>query len=103
MKKECHGAARADMIVSFGWLIKSGKNGIYGFGESFGRVGISKEDIGAWVVKIEDREAKLWSWETWFGMWTTSQLAIADMAVRAPDRVFRHCLECLVCLLFRSV
>ena len=38
------------------------------------------------MIEIEGREAKLWSWETWFWMWTTNSFTVADLVVRAPDR-----------------
>ena len=73
------------MIVGFGRLIENRKDGVYGFGKSFGRVHISEKDIGAGVIEVEGREAKLWSWETWFWMWKISQLTVADLVVRATD------------------
>ena len=74
------------MIVGFGGLIKNGEDSVYGFGKGFGRVGIVEKDTGAGVIEIEGREAKLWNWETRFWMWTTSQLTVADLVVRATDR-----------------
>ena len=59
------------MIVAFGRLIENGKDGIYGFAKRFERVCIIEKDIGARVIEIECREAKLCSWEIWFGVWTT--------------------------------
>lgn len=71
MEKEGHGAARRDVIVGFGWPVESGKDGVYSFGQSFGRVVIAEKDIGAGVIKVEGCEAELWSWEIRFGMRTT--------------------------------
>lgn len=77
------------MIIGFGGLVENGKDAIYGFGKSFGRVCIAEKDIGARVIEIEGRQAKLWSWETWFWMWTTSQIIVADLIVRAPDGIVK--------------
>lgn len=73
------------MIIGFGGLIENGKDGIYGFRKSFGRVCIAEKDTGAGVIEIERRQAKLWDWETWFWMWTTRQIIVADLIVRGPD------------------
>ena len=86
MKKECHGAARRDMIVGSGGLVENGLDGIYGFGKGFERVQITEKDIGPRVIEIEGREAKFWGWETWFGMWTASRFPVADPIIRGPDQ-----------------
>ena len=88
MEKESHGAARRDMIIGFGRLIENGEDGVYGFGKCFDRIGIIKKDIGARVIEIEGRKAKLWSWEIWFGMWTTGRSTVARLYVRAPSKAF---------------
>ena len=81
MKKESHGATRRDMVVGLGRLIESGKDGVYSFGKSFARVCITEEDIGARMIEIEGREAKLRGWES--GV-THSPVTVLD--IRAPDR-----------------
>lgn len=53
MEKEGHGAAGRDMIVGFGRLIESGKDGVYGFGKSLGRICVTEKNIGARMIKIE--------------------------------------------------
>lgn len=95
MEKEGHGAARRDMIVGFGGLIENGKDGVYGCRKSLGRVYIAEEDIGAGVIKIKGREAKLWSWETGFRMWTITRFIVADSIVRALDEWLETNLNCV--------
>lgn len=86
MEKEGYGAARRDVFICFCGLIENGQDGVYGFGKSFERVRGAEKDIGAGVIKIEGREAKLWSWEPWFWMGTTIQFGVADPVVRVLDR-----------------
>lgn len=86
MKKESHGAARRDMIVGCDRLIENGKDGVYGSGKNFGRIRITEENIGPRMVEIESREAKLWDWDVWFGMWTTSRFPAGDLVGRDPDK-----------------
>lgn len=88
MEKEGHGAARRDMIVGFGGLIENGKDGVYGCRKSLGRVYIAEEDIGAGVIKIKGREAKLWSWETGFRMWTITRFIVALHSVFSSVLLF---------------
>lgn len=85
MKKESHGAARRDMILACDRLIENGKDDVYGSGKSSGRIRITEEDIGPRMIEIESREAKLWDWGTWFGMWTTSRFPAGDLVGRDPD------------------
>lgn len=37
------------------------------------------------MIKIKGREAKLWSWESGFRMWTTTRFTVADAIVRGLD------------------
>ena len=85
MKKERHRAAGRDMIIGFCGLVENGKDGVYGLGQSFGRVHIIEEDIGSRMIKIEAGEAKLWGWEVWLGMWTTTRFPIGGLVGTAPD------------------
>lgn len=75
------------MIVGFGWPVESGKDSVYSFRQRFRRILVAEKDIGAGVIKIEGSKAKLWSWEMWFRMWTTSRFTVADLLVRVPDRL----------------
>lgn len=59
-------------MIGFGGLIEKGEDDVYGFGKGFGRVRIAEKDIGAGVIEIEGREAKLRSRETWLRMWTSN-------------------------------
>ena len=74
------------MIVIFGGLIEDGKDCVHGFGKSFERVCIAEKYIGAGVIEIEGREAKLWIWEIGFWMWATGGFTVADLVVSTPDR-----------------
>ena len=65
MEKEGHGAAYRNMTISFSGLVEDGKDGVYGFGKSFRRVGIVEKHTGTGVIEIEGREAKLWGWKAW--------------------------------------
>ena len=85
MKKERHRAACRDMIISFCRLVENGKDGFYGLGQSFGGIGGTEEDIGPRVIEIEAGEAKLWGWEIWLGMWTTTRFPIGGLVGRAPS------------------
>lgn len=85
MKKERHRAAGRDMIIGLSGLIKNGKDGVYGLGQSFGGIGGTEEDIGPRVIEIEAGEAKLWGWEVWLGMWTTIRFPIGGLVGRASD------------------
>lgn len=89
MKKESHGAARRDMIVGCDRLIENGKDSVYGSGKSSGRIRIAEKDIGSRVIEIESREAKLWGWDTWFGMWTTCRFPAGNLVGRNPDKRVR--------------
>ena len=73
MKKKRHRAACRDTIIGLCGLVENGKDGIYGLGQSFGRIRIIEEDIGPRVIEIETGEAKLWDWETRPGMWTSNR------------------------------
>ena len=43
----------------------------------------SEKDLGAGMIKIEAGEAKLWGWELWLGMWTTTGSPAAGLIGRA--------------------
>ena len=85
MQKEGHRAAGRDTIIGFCGLIEDGKDGVYCLGQSFGRIGGIEEDIGPRVIEIKVREAKLWCWEIWLGMWTTTRFPVGGLVGRAPD------------------
>lgn len=83
MEKESDGAAGRDVVIGFGGLVENGEDGVHGFRKSFGWVGGSEKDIGAGMIKIEAGEAKLWGWELWLGMWTTTGIPAAGLIGRA--------------------
>ena len=85
MKKERHRAAGRDMIIGFCGLIKDGKDRVYGLGQSFARIGGTEKDTGSRMIEIKAGEAKLWCWEIWLGMWTTTRLPIGGLVGRASD------------------
>lgn len=96
MKIESHGAAGRDMIVGCDRLIENGKDCVYGSGKSSGRIRITEKDIGSRMVEIESGEAKLWGWNAWFGMWTTSGFPAGDLISRNPDRALGDSLRRLL-------
>ena len=73
------------MVIGFCGLVKKGKDGVYGLGQSFERICGTEEDIGPRVIKIEAGEAKLWGWEIWLGMWTTTRFPIGGLVGTDPD------------------
>ena len=73
------------MIIGFCGLVENGKDGVYGLGQSLGRIRVIEEGIGPRVIEIEAGEAKLWSWETWLGMWTTIRFPIGGLVGTAPN------------------
>ena len=85
MKKERHRAAGRNMIIGFCGLVEMVKDGVYGLGQSFGRIHVIEEDIGPRVIEVEAGEAKLWGWETWLGMWTTTRFPIGGLVGTASD------------------